>query len=234
MTITGLAVGGSELSRWRARSTSELVTGVMAVVVGLSFVFGFGNVLALALRLGVTVWVAPLVAPAVDLTVVGLLVAIRRLAVAGVAPERIRAARRLLVLASMATLLLNIAEPLILGQYAKAAFDAVGPLLLIGWAEVGPDLLEALDSLERQEQASPTEEAERPPRRGSVPTAARAVRRSKWTGAELLELARQEDARHRELHGRPIAADTLRKRLEIGAERARRLVHLLRQPLATD
>jgi hypothetical protein len=41
------------------------------VVVGLAFIFGFGNVLDLALRLGVPVWVAPLVAPAVDLSILG-------------------------------------------------------------------------------------------------------------------------------------------------------------------
>jgi hypothetical protein len=38
------------------------VTVIMGTVVGLTFLFGFGNVLSLALRLGVPVWVAPLVA----------------------------------------------------------------------------------------------------------------------------------------------------------------------------
>src|SRR3954447_26653476 len=37
------------------------VTVIMGTVVGLTFLFGFGNVLNLALRLGVPVWVAPLV-----------------------------------------------------------------------------------------------------------------------------------------------------------------------------
>ncbi|MBB4688789.1 hypothetical protein BJY18_006274 [Amycolatopsis jiangsuensis] len=45
----------------------------MGLVVGLTFLFGFGNVLNLALKLQVPVFVAPLVAPAVDLTVLGLL-----------------------------------------------------------------------------------------------------------------------------------------------------------------
>ncbi|MCK9899596.1 hypothetical protein MXD63_05845 [Frankia sp. Cpl3] len=49
----------------------KLVTATMAAVVGLTFLFGFGNVLALGLRLGVPIWVAPLVAPAVDLSVLG-------------------------------------------------------------------------------------------------------------------------------------------------------------------
>ncbi|MCF2529707.1 hypothetical protein [Yinghuangia soli] len=49
----------------------------------LTFLFGFGNVWALALRLGVFSWVAPLVAPAVDLSILGLLLAIRRLVIQG-------------------------------------------------------------------------------------------------------------------------------------------------------
>ena len=49
------------------------VTVIMGTVVGLTFLFGFGNVLNLALRLGVPGWVAPLVAPAVDLSILGLL-----------------------------------------------------------------------------------------------------------------------------------------------------------------
>ncbi len=39
------------------------ITVIMGTVVGLTFLFGFGDVLNLALRLGVPVWVAPLVAP---------------------------------------------------------------------------------------------------------------------------------------------------------------------------
>ncbi len=42
------------------------VSVIMGTVVGLTFLFGFGNVLSLALRLDVPGWVAPLVAPAVD------------------------------------------------------------------------------------------------------------------------------------------------------------------------
>jgi hypothetical protein len=112
------------------------VTVIMGIVVGLTFLFGFGNVLNLALRLGVPIWVAPLIAPAVDLSILGLLLGTRHLALHGATPEQLRPARRLLVFASTATLALNIANPLVTGTYGKAAFDAVGPLLLIGWAEV--------------------------------------------------------------------------------------------------
>src|SRR3954469_23839869 len=119
---------------------------IMGTVVGLTFLFGFGNVLNLALRLGVTPWVAPLVAPAVDLSVLGLLLATRHLALTGAPPDMLRPARRLLIFASVVTLALNVAEPLVVGQPGKAAFDAVGPLLLIGWSEVGPGLLQAIDA----------------------------------------------------------------------------------------
>ncbi len=48
------------------------MTIIVGTVVGLTFLFGFGNVLTLALRLGVPVWVAPLAVPAVDLSIVGV------------------------------------------------------------------------------------------------------------------------------------------------------------------
>lgn len=120
------------------------VTVIMGTVVGLTFLFGFGNVLNLALRLGVPVWVAPLVAPAVDLSILGLLLGTRHLALTGGSAEVLRPARLLLIFASVVTLALNVADPLIAGEYGKAAFDAVGPLLLIGWAEVGPGFLQAI------------------------------------------------------------------------------------------
>jgi hypothetical protein len=97
---------------------------IMSAVVSLTFLFGFGNVWLLALRLGVPGYVAPLVAPAVDLSVLGLLVAIRELAVRGAPDREVRAARRLLLFASVVTLALNVAEPALAGNPGKAAFDA--------------------------------------------------------------------------------------------------------------
>jgi hypothetical protein len=38
-----------------------MVTTIVGIVVGLTFLFGFGNVLALGLRLGVPIWVALLI-----------------------------------------------------------------------------------------------------------------------------------------------------------------------------
>jgi hypothetical protein len=137
------------------------VTVIMGTVVGLTFLFGFGNVLNLALRLGVTPWVAPLVAPAVDLSVLGLLLATRHLALTGAPADMLRPVRRLLIFASVVTLALNVAEPLVAGHLGKAAFDAVGPLLLIGWSEVGPGLLQAIDA-PRTVRGSTVNDADRP------------------------------------------------------------------------
>ena len=113
-------------------------TVIVAVVTALTFLFGFGNVWTLALRLGVPIWVAPLVAPSVDLSVVALLVGVRQLALAGADLAILRPARRLLIFCGFATLALNVAEPLSTGAYGTALFDAVGPVLLIGWADVAP------------------------------------------------------------------------------------------------
>ncbi|MFD5542733.1 SpdA protein [Streptomyces sp. NPDC127079] len=196
----------------------------MGTVVGLTFLFGFGNVWALAVRLGVPTLVAPLVAPAVDLSVLGLLLGIRYLALQGAPSEQLRPARRLLILSSVMTLALNVTDPLLSGQTGKAAFDAVGPLLLIGWAEVGPGLLQAMSATGGRDGAHPmtTKGA-----RGEE--AVEYERRSIRTVHDaLLERARREDAEHWERHRRPISAETLRKRLRIGAARSRTLVATLR------
>src|SRR5690242_20600660 len=103
-------------------SVSRFVTTMMSIVIGLTFLFGFGNVLALALRIGVPAYVAPLVAPALDLTVLGLLVGTRHLAMHGAPEVVLRPARRLLLAASIATLALNVAEPVCAGQWGKAGF----------------------------------------------------------------------------------------------------------------
>ena len=213
----------------------HVVTVIMGIVVGLTFMFGFGNVLNLALRLGVPVWVAPLVAPAVDLSILGLLLGSRQLALAGASTAQLRPARRLLIFASVVTLALNMADPLVAGDYGKAAF-AVGPLLLIGWAEVGPDLLRELAIANQPAEATPGEVGPLQAVR-SIGQAAKASRdvRPDSTGehsnrptSKLLERARQEDAAHWAVHQRPISADTLRRKLGIGATRARQLVALVR------
>lgn len=212
------------------------VTVIAGAVVGLAFLFGSGNVWTLALRLGVSPWVAPLVAPAVDLSVLALLLAIRYLTLYGAPATALRPARRLLLLSSLLTLALNVTEPLLVGAYGRAAFDAAGPLLLIGWAGVGPGLLQAISGIRAVATDAPSAPTDGPGPAGgrlrSVQADEPAVRAD--DGQDLLERARAEDARHWQTHRRPISAETLRKRLHIGAARSRALVAVLRAGSASE
>jgi hypothetical protein len=173
----------------------------------------------------------------------------RHLALQGATTTQLRPARRLLIFASLTTLALNIADPIVTGGYGKAAFDAVGPLLLIGWAEVGPGLLQAIASIRRGPALTDS-----PPTDDDTSVAANGkpvVGRSRSVEAhgddgtdrgvsdavdgDLIDRARHEDARHWVDHQRPISAETLRRNLRIGSGRARRLVSIIRhtQPPAT-
>ncbi|WP_261561953.1 MULTISPECIES: hypothetical protein [Frankia] len=218
---------------------------IVGIVVGLTFLFAFGNVAMLGIRLGVPTYVAFLVAPAVDLSVVALLVGTRHLVLHGGPAGVVRSARRLLIFSSTVTLALNIAEPLIAGHYGKAAFDAVGPLLLIGWAEVGPSLLQAMQAStstldgEATSDSSASIRAVQPvvpqlarQRVGEGVPSAEVTNDGNRSGAryqDLLHRARAEDVLHWQLHRRPISAETLRKRLHVGAGTARSLVAQLRR-----
>lgn len=214
--MTRPATNVSARSDSNSAAVVHAVTVIMGTVVGLTFLFGFGNVLNLALRLGVPVWVAPLVAPAVDLSILGLLLGSRYRALHGATPEQLRPALRLLIFASVTTLALNITDPLVTGAYGKAAFDAVGPLLLIGWTEVGPGLLQAITTVSSPATTpADTEIAEGPT------TAVLAEN-------DLLTRARHADAEHWTTYQRPISADTLRKHLRISTSRTRLLVSIIR------
>ena len=223
------------------------VTVIAGVVIALTFLFGFGNVFNLALRLGVPAWVAPLVAPAVDLSILGLLLGTRHLALTGAPAEVLRPARRLLIFASVVTLALNVADPLVIGEYGRAAFDSVGPLLLIGWSEVGPGLLQAISTtgsstisngIDTPHAQGPVtsnngEGREQPQVREEMRQSDRQV-----PGSDSLEVwlerARQEDAAHRGRTQKPISADALRTRLSVGSARARRLVEVIRAEYDTQ
>ena len=234
--------------------TRRVITVVLALITALTFAFGFGNVWALGRSLGVPAFVAPLVGPAVDLSVAGLLIGIRHLSVAGVARDQLRPARILLMACGAATLALNIAEPIAAGAYGRAAFDSVGPGLLIGWAETGPGLLRCLYAV-RAGLSFPVSEngqarlmpADRAVRAVTEPVQSRPSGNSesadgdasrshaRQTGRadaagleELLPRARQIDSEHRHRHRRPVSAETLRKQMRIGSMRSRALVQQIR------
>ncbi|GAB3428674.1 hypothetical protein [Flindersiella endophytica] len=189
------------------------VTAAAFVIAGLSFVFGFGNAWALGLRLHVTGWVAPLVAPAVDLSVLALLAALQYLRANG-ATGQLRAPRLLLVFCGVVTLALNTAEPILVGAYGRAAFDAVAPLLLIGWGEVGPRLLALLHA------GSPD---------AAVPSSDLVPDDRTEPSSELLNLARKLDAEHRLATGRSISRDKLRAALKVSNATAGELLRAVRQ-----
>ncbi|MEU4143741.1 DUF2637 domain-containing protein [Streptomyces parvulus] len=226
------------------RFTRRTVTVVMAVIAALAFVFSFGNVWALALRLGVPHPIAPLIAPMVDLSVVGLLVALRFLALRGVSKAELRAGTRLLHLCGLLTLALNTAEPLLTGRYGRACLDTVAPLLLLGWGHVGPAFLAQFHTLTRPvphvEAIAPVSEpvpdeapASEPPTPAPVvatspadepqiaPASAAAVAKvarpsaGPTLPAALLDAARRIADTHRAEHGTPITAAHLGTRMGV-------------------
>ena len=185
-----------------ARAIRHGLTAVVFVVAGLSFAFGLGNGWQLGVLLGVPGWIAPLVAPAVDLSVVALLASMQYLRANGVG-GRLLGPRLLLVFCGLVTLALNTAHPVLSGEYGRACFDAVAPLLLIGWSEVGPKLLAALHG------AFPTEATSVPEPSAVVPDERTVV------PPELVAKAKQLDQEHRETTGGPITRDKLRARLKV-------------------
>lgn len=189
------------------------------VIAALSFAFGFGNGWQLGLSLGVPGWIAPLVAPAVDLSVIVLLTSLHYARASGIA-DRLIGPRLLLIICGLLTFALNTARAILAGQAGRACFDAVAPLLLIGWSEVGPRLLGLLhqpvlktEDEGRNEVESSQSSEDRP---GLSP--------------ELIGLAQQLDEEHRQANGRPISRDKLRASLKTSNATAGELLRLLRTP----
>jgi hypothetical protein len=170
----------------------------------------------------------------VDLSILGLLLGTRHLALHGATLDQLGPARRLLIFSSVVTLALNVADPLVTGEIGKAAFNSVGRLLLIGWAEVGPGLLQAIGAVgHRAIDASRTTlpvgdehgaaafaAADGPVDSVPIPMSKRTKPRNHDDiegpslpigDGDLLERVRQEDARHWAAYQRPISAETLRK-----------------------
>ncbi|MGW5172965.1 DUF2637 domain-containing protein [Streptomyces sp. NPDC004082] len=217
------------------RITQRTITAVMIVIAVLAFVFSFGNVWSLALRLGVPGPIAPLIAPMVDLSVVGLLIALRYLSLRGLPADQMTAATRLMHFSGFLTLALNVAEPSVAGHYGRAAVDAVAPLLLLGWGSVGPQLLRAFHAVARPavsepvlDEIDPQSQTATEASRSSVPLtlpapapiapqiapapAAPAVK----VPEPLLTEARSIATSHHTEHGEPITAAQLKTRLGIG------------------
>ena len=184
----------------------------------MTFAFSLGNVTRLCLDLGITAWIAWLVGPAVDLSVVGLLTGMRFLSLHGYTDAQLARLQRMLRFCGLLTLALNTAGALGHRQFGTALVDAVGPALLIGWSEVGPWMLRQIHAVcppatPRQPEAKPDPEPLVLP-------------------ARLLARTRELDSEHRAATGRPISRDTLRAQLRIGRDRASALVAAVRAEAA--
>lgn len=226
------------------RITQRTVTVIMAIIAALAFVFSFGNVWNLALRLGIPGSIAPLIAPMVDLSVVGLLVALRYLSLRGVPADELKGATRLMHASGFFTLALNIAEPIIAGHYGRACVDAVAPLLLLGWGAVGPALLRHFHTVatptpapvaEPAPEETPAEAEPAPatapapaldpepvavPEPAAPPAPAPALAPvpapTVKVAPALLDAAREIADSHTATHGQPITPTQLKARLGVG------------------
>jgi len=203
-----LALPGEALTR-------RAVTITTIAIVVMAFAFSLGNVTRLCLDLGITAWIAWLVAPAVDLSVAGLLTGIRFLSLHGYTDDQLRKPRHLLRFCGILTLALNTSGALGHRMAGTALVDAVGPALLIAWSEAGPWLLRQIYAV-----CAPPAPAQPQPRPAVAPPAV--------LPGDLLTRARTLDAEHRALTGRPISRDSLRAQLRIGRDRASALVALVR------
>lgn len=199
------------------------LTFVTTVVLALAF--SFGNVWDLGRAIGVERHVAPLIGPAVDLTAIGLLVVVPWFVLAGIAPERLKAANRLMRLAGFLTLALNSGPSAIAGwaaadprAWGRALVEAIVPTLLIAWSHVGPGLI-ALFVEVRERHADRVTETLRTARANDSRLAeerageiAEAVARAgEETAAELAEAAAQRaslEASLREVQERREAEET--------------------------
>jgi hypothetical protein len=207
-----LPVSGEALTR-------RAITVITASIVALTFAFSLGNVDRLCMDLGIVGWIAWLVGPAVDLSVVGLLTGIRFLSLHGYDDDQLRKPRALLRFCGALTLALNTAGALGHHQYGTALVDAVGPALLIGWSKAGPWMLRQIYVV--CSASAPTQQEARPA--AVVPLV---------LPVGLLARARALDAEHRAATGKPISRDTLRAQLRIGRDRASALIATVRAEAA--
>jgi hypothetical protein len=164
MSVTATRPAG-EADQAGERTVRRFVTVLAVTVSGLCFAFSAGNVYQLAVDLQLWAWIRPLVAPAVDLSLVALLVGIRFLAIRGVGDRELRRPRLFLLAVGLAAWALNTAGAVAQRDWGKAAFDSLAPGLLVGWAEVLPWFL-------RQFHAATHPAAEAEPGAVRVPAAA--------------------------------------------------------------
>ncbi|ORT58192.1 hypothetical protein [Streptomyces sp. CB03238] len=139
-----------------------VMTGAVAAIL-LAFAFDFGNVWALAARLGVPAEVQPLTAPAVTISYLALMVGQQYLALRGWTNRELRKPRLWLLLIGVMTYALNCGDAFMREAYGEAAFDAVMPTLLLMWGELAPWLMRQVHTARERaaEVAEPAIEGDR-------------------------------------------------------------------------
>jgi hypothetical protein len=147
-----------------SRTTALAVTVSGGVIVACAFAFSFGNIWHLARLWGLPAVIAPLVAPMLDISVFGLLTAVRHLTVHGIPARQLLGARLLMFVCAVATWALNIAGSVIERRWGAAVMDSVAPMLMIGWAEVGPTLLRLAADISPRTTTTAAPRPPRPPR----------------------------------------------------------------------
>jgi hypothetical protein len=199
------------------RHVRRTILLVVIIIAGLSFAFSFGTGWQLGIQLGEPRWISPLISPAVDLSVLCLIISIQYVRAQGIT-SRLIGARCLLAACGLITFVLNTARPMLEHQFGHAAFSAVAPALLIAWGEVAPGLLALLHS------AGPTVQNEL----STVRDEEKIVPNEKGPSAELVAAARQLDAAHRTENNRPITRDALRTQLRVSSAVASELIRIVR------
>jgi hypothetical protein len=170
------------------RLTYTVVITVLGAVPLLAFGFSFGNVGLHGISLGVDPRIAYLTGPGVDLSVVGLIVAASYLSHRGHSERELWPVHLMSVLCGALMMYLNCGQAVYEHRWRLAVFDAVGPLLLVGWGSIGPWLLRQLA------HASSTAPAHRTANVSPSRTAARTAPQPDTNGAPPAARTEVQDA----------------------------------------
>ncbi|UOX88458.1 hypothetical protein MUY14_43430 [Amycolatopsis sp. FBCC-B4732] len=133
---------------------------------------------------------------------------------------------------------MNVADPICAGQWGKAGFDAVGPLLLIGWAEVGPALLRSLQIVDiaqdqREDHDGSASDPVAEPERAVLVVQGPTIETTAADTEAKSERARSLNREHLDRYQRPISAENLRRELGVGAATSRKLCAVVRSEMQT-
>lgn len=134
------------VERW----TFRIVAFVLIAVPLLVFFFSFGNVGILGVSLGVERQIAFLTGPAVDLAVAGCVIASSYLSARGWTERRLWPLHVAALVLGLFMVALNTGGALYTHRWRLAAFDCVGPVLLIGWGSLAPWLWRNLTEARQQ------------------------------------------------------------------------------------